>query len=415
MKGIQMARTTISVSDTLSVEKGATGLVTQELQAVLDAARDGGGARVVVPAGTYRVGSVRLWGDTELHLASGARIQGSDDVADYTDWGVPTTLAYTLDPEIVRIQRIPAHYVKALITAADVDNVAITGEPGSSIDSVDCTDPDGEEGFRGAMGIRICRCRNVTLRGYTFERGANWSHQMDSCDNILAEDVTILGGHDGFNVHHCTNVTIRRCTLKTGDDCVAGFDARNVAVEDCLLNTACNAIRLGCANLLVSGCRFVGPGEYPHILDGRHHMHAAVKYYSPSGDNYRSDACNWRIQDCTFENPGRLINYDFGSPRGYMTEVPLLDVHLERCRATGVSMTSFFKGPDDAPATLELRDCSVEYVPDAQSAGLPFVQMGDADALVKQGVTYTCATGEAFRGPRVVQESEVVAEVLHRR
>ena len=409
-----MSRIMLTVPAELSVENGAVDLVTSEFQAVLDAARDAGGALVVVPAGTYRVGSVRMYGGTELHLSAGARIQGSDAIADYTDWDVPTTLAYTLDPEIVRIQSIPPHYVRALITAADAQNVSITGEPGSVIDGVDCTDPAGEEGFRGAMGIRMCRCKNVTLRGYTFERGANWSHQMDSCDNVLAQDVTILGGHDGFNVHHCNNVTIRRCTLKTGDDCVAGFDARNVLVEDCLLNTACNAIRLGCQNLLVNTCRFVGPGEYPHILDGKHHMHAAVKYYSPSGDAYRGEACNWRLTNCVFENPGRLINYDFGSPRGYMTEVPLVDLHFRDCTVTGASMTSFCKGPDGVPVTLELHSCAIEYIPDANNAGKPFVQMGAGDELIEKNVGYACSTGEPLRGERIVEQAEVVAEVLHR-
>lgn len=406
-----MARMTLTVPS----ELGATeGLVTERFQEVLDAARDAGGARVTVPAGTYRVGSIRMWGDTELHLESGARILGSEDIADYTDWDVPTTLAYAVDPDIVRIQRLCPHYVRALITVADAENVAITGEPGSFIDGADCTDPAGEEGFRGAMGIRICRCRNVTLRGYTFERSANWSHQMDSCDNVLAEGVTILGGHDGFNVHHCNNVTIRRCTLKCGDDCVAGFDARNVVVEDSLLNTACNALRLGCANLLVERCDFRGPGKYPHILEGTHHMHAAIKYYSIKGDVIREDACNWRIQDCTFENPGRLINYDYGSEKGYQTERPLVDLHLARCRATGVSMTSFFRGREDVPGLLELADCEIEYAPDADSSGRPFVQLGAGARLIERGVAYSCATGEPLSGPRVVCDDEVTATVLGR-
>ena len=410
-----MSRTVLTIPAEFAVENGASGLVAAQFQSVLDAARDAQGARVVVPAGTYCVGSIRLYSDTELYLQEGARIQGSDNVADYTDWDVPTTLAYTLDPEIVRIQSIPAHYVKALITAADAENVAITGEPGSVIDGVDCTDPAGEEGFRGAMLIRMCRCKNVTLAGYTVERAANWSHQMDSCDNILAQNVSILGGHDGFNVHHCNNVTIRRCTLKTGDDCVAGFDARNVLVEDCLLNTACNAIRLGCQNLLVDNCRFVGPGEYPHILDGKYHMHAAVKYYSPAGDTYRGNACNWRLSNCTFDNPGRLINYDFGSPRGYMTERPLLDVHFQDCIVKGATMTSFAKGSDKLPMTLEFRNCELEYAPDADSAGKPFVQMGEADTLLQENVTYVCVSGEPLRGVRVVEQSEVVAEVLEKK
>lgn len=407
-----MPRTVITVDPALASREE---LVTAEFQAFLDAARDAQGARVVVPAGTYRVGSIRMYSDTELYLEAGARIQGSDNIADYTDWDIPTTLAYTLDPEIVRIQSIPVHYTKALLTIADAENVAITGEEGSYFDGVDCTDSAGEEGFRGAMGIRICRCKNVALRGYIFERSANWSHQMDSCDNILAEHVAILGGHDGFNVHHCNNVTIRECTLKTGDDCVAGFDARNVMIEDCLLNTACNAIRLGCQNLLVNRCRFVGPGEYPHILDGKFHMHAAVKYYSPSGDVYRGNACNWRIADCMFENPGRLINYDFGSPRGYMTEVPLADLHFENCTVKGASMTSFCKGGDELSMTLELRNCQIEYIPDMESSGRPCVQMGETDTLIEGNVAYTCTTGEALRGAREVRDSEVVAEVLQKK
>ena len=389
--------------------------VTAEFQEILDRARDAQGARVVVPAGTYRVGSIRMYGDTELYLEAGATIRGSDEIADYTDWDIPTTLRYATDPEIVRIQRLPPHYTRALLTVADAQNVTIVGEPGSFFDGVDCTDPAGEEGFRGAMGIRICRCRNVTLKGYTFVRSANWSHQIDSCDNVFIERVSILGGHDGLNIHHCNNVTIRSCTLKTGDDCVAGFDARNVVVEDCLLNTACNAIRLGCINLLVDSCRFVGPGEYEHILEGTHHMHAEVKYYSPAGDVYRGDSCSWRLHNCSFVNPGRLINYDFGSEKGYQTERPLVDMHFEGCKAQGVTMSSFFNGNEAVPGLLEFNDCQISYEPDVMNAGKPFVQMSDNSSLLEKDVVYECATSELFRGARCAERSEVVAEVLYKK
>lgn len=399
-----MSRLTITVPSELG---RAERLVTKEFQAALDAARDAGGARVEVPGGTYHLGSIRMWGDTELHLSPGTRIEGSVDIADYTDWGVPTTLAYASDPDVVRIQHLCPHYVRALITVTDAQNVAITGEEGATIDGVDCFDAAGEEGFRGAMGIRVCRCRNVTLSGYTVARSANWSHQIDSCDNVLAERVTVLGGHDGFNIHHCNNVTIRRCALKCGDDCVAGFDARNVVVEDTLLNTACNALRLGCANLLVERCAFRGPGEYPHILEGTHHMHAAIKYYSLRGDVIREDACSWRIQDCTFENPGRLINYDYGSEEAYQTERPLVDLCLTRCDARGVTMGSLFCGCEEEPGLLELVDCSFEYAPDPESSGRPFVRLGEGARLVEKNVAYACATGEPFSGAREARVGRV--------
>lgn len=385
-------------------------LVTSEFQEVFDRARDKGGARVVVPEGTYHIGSVRLYGHTELHLEEGAHLVGSTDIADYTDWDIPTTLAYAEDPFIARIQGIPPHYTRALITAADAEEVAITGEEGSTIDGVDCTDPAGEEGFRGAMGIRICRCRNVSLSGYTFKRSANWSHQIDSCTNVSVEGVCVLGGHDGFNIHHCTNVAIANCTLKCGDDCIAGFDARNVLVDSCYLNTACNAFRLGAANLFVAHCRIVGPGEYPHILEGTYHMHAAIKYYAVKGDTIREDACNWRFADCSFENPGRLINYDYGSEKGYQTERPLVDLHLLRCTAEGISQSSFFKGREDVPGTLELRDCQLQYVPDAANEGKPCIQLGEGAKLIEDKVSYEGK--EPLTGPRIVEENEVKAEVL---
>lgn len=397
-------------------ELGAqAGLVTKEFQAVLDAAAAEKGARVIVPAGTYHIGSVRLFGHTELHLAAGAHLEGSTDIADYTDWDIPTTLAYAQDPFIARIQGIPPHYTRALITVADAEEVAITGEAGSSISGSDCIDPNGEESFRGAMGIRVCRCHNVVLSGYTFVKSANWSHQVDSCTNVRFEHVTVLGGHDGFNIHHCTNVDIEGCTLKCGDDCIAGFDARNVFMADCYLNTACNALRLGAVNLFVEGCTIAGPGEYPHILEGTHHMHAAIKYYAVKGDTIREDAGNWRFQDCTFTNPGRLLNYDYGSEKGYQTERPLHDLHLVRCRAEGMAQSSFFKGREDVPGTLELEDCTLVYAPDAADADKPCIQLGDGAQLIEKNVSYACNTGEPLSGPRVVEASEVTAEVLKRK
>ena len=405
-----MARTVITIPVELS---GRDELVTAEFQSALDEARAAEGALVIVPAGTYRIGSVRMYGDTELHLEEGAKVLGSDDIADYTDWDIPTTLRYATDPFICKIQGIPPHYTRALITVADVANVAITGEAGSEINGVDCTDPNGEEGFRGAMGIRVCRCKNVTLSGYTFADSANWSHQVDSCDNVLFEGVHVRAGHDGFNIHHCNNVAIRDCVLETGDDCVAGFDARNVLIEHTLLNTACNALRLGAANLLVRDCQFVGPGAYPHILEGTHHMHAAVKYYSIKGDVIREDACNWHIVNCSFENPGRLINYDYGSEKGYQTERPLVDLHFVGCTVNGAGAPSFFKGREDVPGELEFRDCSIEYVPAEKYAGTAFVELGAGAGLDREGVRYEGPADSAFFGPRVTEVGEK-AEVLKR-
>lgn len=118
------------------------------------------------------------------------------------------------------------------------------------------------------MGMVFCRCRGVTLRGYTYRNAANWCHQLDSCIQVRMDHVTVLGGHDGVNLHHCTQVWIDSCDFRTGDDCIAGYDAENVVVRNCSLNTSCNSFRFGGRNLLVEHCRFWGPGNIPTAPPG---------------------------------------------------------------------------------------------------------------------------------------------------
>ena len=59
---------------------GNTG---EDIQAVIDKASARGGGKVVVPAGEYRVGSIRLRSNIELHLEEGALLLGSDRSEDY--------------------------------------------------------------------------------------------------------------------------------------------------------------------------------------------------------------------------------------------------------------------------------------------------------------------------------------------
>ena len=147
------------------------------------------------------------------------------------------------------------------------------------------------------MGIIFSRCRNVTLEGYTFKNSANWSHQLDSCTQVKIRGVSILAGHDGFNLHHCSHITAEDCRLETGDDCFAGYDVEDLTVRNCFLNTACNVMRLGGCKLLFDHCVIEGPGRYPHRSEGTYDTHALFKYYSIGPDVMRRDAENIRIKD----------------------------------------------------------------------------------------------------------------------
>ena len=142
-------------------------------------------------------------------------------------------------------------------------------------------------------------------------------------------------------------------------------------------------------------------------------MHAAVKYYSVQGDIIREDASGWRFYDCSFKNPGRLINYDYGSEKGYQTERPLVDLHFTRCSVRGASSPSFFSGREDVPGELEFKDCSIVYAPDAKYAGTAFVELGAGASLVRTGISYEGPEASPFFGARVTEVGEK-AEVLKR-
>ena len=62
---------------------GAAGMQHGAIQAAIDACFGAGGGEVVIPAGTFRAGGIRLRSNVTLHLLTGAVLLGSRDPEDY--------------------------------------------------------------------------------------------------------------------------------------------------------------------------------------------------------------------------------------------------------------------------------------------------------------------------------------------
>ena len=60
-----------------------TRLSTQALQRAIDDCSAAGGGRVVVPAGSFKTGTIVLKSNVNLHLEHGATLYGSRNLADY--------------------------------------------------------------------------------------------------------------------------------------------------------------------------------------------------------------------------------------------------------------------------------------------------------------------------------------------
>jgi len=333
---------------------------TSYIQSAVDAcARNGG--EVIIPSGSFMIEGIRLYSNITLRLKSGARLYGSENCRDYINFHIPTTLAYVNDAEWIEKWHLPSeHYVNALITCADSENISIISEEGSVIDGCDCYDPEGEEGFRGPMGIRFTRCRGVTLEGYTVVRSANWAHQIDGCEDITVRNVTVREGHDGMDFHHCRNVRVSDCVIETGDDCVAGYDIHGMTVENCRFNTSCNSMRIGASNLAVKDCEFRGPGKYPHRVSGRTNTLCAFEYYSHAADPVQTENSGWRIENCAFSGIDRLIHYDFPTDWALQMTVPLKDVEFVNCSFRNITTPSVFRTMGDRTASLRFKNCGFD-------------------------------------------------------
>ncbi len=352
---------------------------TAQIQAVLDLCKNGGG-KVIFPAGTYRIASLRLWSDTTIYLEAGAQLFGSTNCNDYTVFDLGKDFEYFTDSEAFahnRGYRRPDTYRRAMLSAFGERNITITGEPGSLIDGMRCYDAKGEENFRGPHGIFMSSCKNITLTGYTIQHTGNFMHQLDNCENVRLDHVTALAGHDGIHLHCCKNMQIQNCTFITGDDCIAGANVEDVTVSGCTLNTSCNTFRIGGANILIENCTAEGPGYYPHLLsvvkgpefdfqrtDGRHNTVCFLNFFS---SKYFQNArpADITVRNCRITNVDQLLSYDVREPLHNVGN--LKQVVLENVTATGLKAPSSARAYQDAPVSITLKNVTMAFSPGAEA------------------------------------------------
>ena len=372
-------------------------LQTAAIQNAIDACFAAGGGEVVVPAGTFVTGGIRLRSGVTLHLLAGAVLKGSRDPQDYFAYRddpiqplapqqltnalyTPPSMRMTTTyedskPEFDFLRVAGSRWNNAIIRAFDADAIAIIGEEGSVIDGSNTYDELGEEHYRGPHAITFFGCTNVRLQGYTVRDSANWAHNLRSCENVLMQRVTVLAGHDGIHASVCSNLTVRDCAFYTGDDCVAGFANVNVLVENCILNSSCSAMRFGGTNVLVRGCDVYGPGRYLFrgslskeekqqgvLLENtghRNNMLSFFTYYADYSLPVAEQPGNIVIRDCRVRMADRLLHYNFSGNEPWQRQRPLADITFENITAEDIAMPLSLYGSPELPVRFTMRSCTL--------------------------------------------------------
>ncbi len=305
------ARVDAAPPEYLITDFGATtgaALNTAAIQAAIDAAAAKGGGTVVVPAGVFRSGSIFLKQGVALHLADGAVLKGSEDIADY--------------PKLTT--RIEGHFEPwrmALVNAQGLTGLRISG-PGKldgsgpvfwrafwqrRKENPKCTNLEVER----PRLMFIDRCTDVRIENTALQDSGFWNLHLYRSRDVVIENVRItipsagpeLRGPstDGIDIDSSQNVTVRKCYISNNDDNIAlkgskgpfaDQDADSPPVENILVEdtevgdgnglitcgseatvvrnvTVRNCVLSGRATLLTLKLRPDTPQHYEHItVDG---------------------------------------------------------------------------------------------------------------------------------------------------
>jgi polygalacturonase len=249
-----------NIKDYGAVGDGKT-LNTDAINKAITACADNGGGTVFVPAGNFVTGTVLFKSNITLNLDPDSHIIGTTDITQYKSYKLRKQ-----DPnEPINITvRDSSVWTTALILLDKVHDVAITGT--GTIDGAGVTDKRGEEGRRGPHGIFIAESKNIAISDIRVMRSGNYNIIGLYVENIKLTGITISQGSDGIHIRKGKNILIDNCKFYTGDDSIAGGYWENAVISNCIINSACNGIRviLPATNLEIKDCEIFGPGVFGH-------------------------------------------------------------------------------------------------------------------------------------------------------
>ena len=240
---------------------------TGRLNVLLKKAGEKGGI-VFVPPGQYVTGSIRLYSNTTLYLASGAVLLGSDWKEDF--------------PVLDRDDLGTIHRC-GLIHAENAENITVCG--GGKIDGRGWFWWDDPKQPRPNC-IAPVLCNQVKIENITIVNSPNWTIHPLCCTDVVIHGISIKNPYDspntdGINPNGCSNVRISDCCIDVGDDCLtlkSGTEYTPLAKS-----RACEAIT-------ITNCTML-------------HGHGGVVIGSEMSGGVR----NVTISNCVFKNTDRGI------------------------------------------------------------------------------------------------------------
>lgn len=345
-------------------------LSTEAVQKAIDECSQAGGGRVVVPVGGYKIGTIVLRSNVNLHLEHGATLYGSTRIEDYR----PMKSAYvSLRTQTETIQ---------LIYADSVENVVIDGYGtidgrGRAFKKLSWND----EGITRPHLLRFIRGRNITVKDITLRNSGCWMQHYLACDMVRIDGIKVFNrnnyNNDALDLDGCHDAVVTGMTADSDDDAITLKSTsprlcENITITGCVVSSHCNAIKLGTEtnggfrNINISGICVKPSEDQSSQYFGLPRGISAISLEIVDGGTLE----NVSVSDITVEGTEAPIFVRLGNrARGYyegqrianvgrIDGVHINNVYVNNAGATGCSITGL---PGHPVENVSLRDITVRH------------------------------------------------------
>ena len=359
-----------------------------------------GGGKVIVPAGKWQTGALRLASGIELVVSKDALLQFVFDRSLYplvkTSWeGMmcwnysPCIYSYGADDVVVSGEgtidgggsnetwwpmcgKQVFGYVKGVTKEAQVSGSRRRLQQLAEDDV-----PWDERRFGSGQGLRpqlinFVKGNRVRVSGVTLLHSPFWVIHPLLCKNVIVDGVKIWNegpNGDGCDPEACENVLIQNTHFHTGDDCIAiksgrnndgrmwNKPSRNIIIRNCVMEDGHGGIVIGseisggCKNVYAEDCTMDSP-----------HLDRVLRIKTNNCRGGRIENINMRrvkVGQCKEAVVKINLDYEPEEPcyRGFEPEVRDVNVEDVTCRKSAYGVLIVGRDSVENVSDIRLKDC----------------------------------------------------------
>ena len=279
-----------SILDYGAVADGKT-LCRAAFQSAVDACHAAGGGTVLVPAGTYLMGTVVLKSHVHIHLEAGAVLLGSTDIDN-------DFLPHEDFPGTPYQDVSHTYFDHSLFVAKNCTDVGFSGYGKIDMQGVWREDFFEQKGFKTRRTVKVfafCSCTDVTFSDISVYRATDLCLWLYDCERVRIRGLVMDVLVDGISPDACRDVVISDCILNCDDDALvlkASYPlgrlipCEHIAISNCIISSNCNAVKIGTEtngdfrNITVTGCVLRNVGGCGLTVQSTDGAHVSGVYFS---------------------------------------------------------------------------------------------------------------------------------------